>query len=59
MLLLSNHLRGDLRRALRNKDIVLTANSNEIKLAQSFDAGTHMESWDVATCQLNALKEQK
>lgn len=44
MLLLSNHLRGGLRRAFLNKDLVLTANTNEIKLAQGFDAGTHTES---------------
>lgn len=49
MLLLSNHLRGDLRRALQNKDIVLTANTNERKLAQGFDARTHMVSRDIAT----------
>lgn len=49
MLLLSNHLRGDLRRALQNKDIALTANTNEIKSAQGFDARTHMVSRDTAT----------
>lgn len=48
-LLLSNHLRGDLRRALQNKDIALTANTNEIKSAQGFDARTHMVSRDTAT----------
>lgn len=47
--LLSNHLRGDLRRALQNKDIVPTANTNEIKLAQGFDARTHRVSRDIAT----------